>query len=228
MSEQAAGDNPGDSAAQAFEALRQEVECLRLGLAALEIPDYSVTLGKILQTSQITSGDLKALAEMPALRLSTSGWSREIAAAGLQARHADHAALESARGSFERAAIDLTSSLRSVRTADHQRQWLVWTNIASFFAGVCFWALSMGPLLRAVPESWHWQEHVAARLMDMREEEAGAHLIATATPDRWRDIVLGYRLITKNRDAIAACQRGSELTRKPVSCAILIQDPASE
>ena len=160
MSDDAAqtDDNSRDLAAAAFEALRQEVERLSLavtGLAAkhteIEIPDYTETLGKMLQANQMTAGHLKTLAEMPALRLSPSRWSHEIAVAGEHARRQDHALLDSARQSFEGVAHDLASRLISARSVDTQRQWLIWTSLVSLFAGMLFWAVSLGPLLRAAP-----------------------------------------------------------------------------
>jgi hypothetical protein len=64
--------------------------------------------------------------------------------------------------------------------------------------------------------------------MDMNEEEAGAHLIATAAPDHWRDIVLGYWIVTKNREAITECERRFETSQKPIPCTVLIRNPPSE
>jgi len=237
MSDDAAqtDDNSRDLAAAAFEALRQEVERLSLavtGLAAkhteIEIPDYTETLGKMLQANQMTAGHLKTLAEMPALRLSPSRWSHEIAVAGEHARRQDHALLDSARQSFEGVAHDLASRLISARSVDTQRQWLIWTSLVSLFAGMLLCAVSLGPLLRAAPESWHWPEHMAARLLGMPEEEAGAHLIATAAPEHWRDIVLGYQTVAENRKDLVACKERAETTHRPVSCTILVRNPVSE
>ena len=63
-----------DPAALAFEALREEVALARravAGLAAerasIEIPDYSESLGKIMQSSAATAKTLRALTEVPIL-----------------------------------------------------------------------------------------------------------------------------------------------------------------
>ena len=88
-----------DPATLAFEALREEVALVRravAGLAAerasIEIPDYSETLGHIMRAFSATRESVKALAEMPALRLSAKDWSHEIATAAQEARRFDQQA----------------------------------------------------------------------------------------------------------------------------------------
>ena len=92
-----------DPATLAFEALREEVALVRravAGLAAerasIEIPDYSETLGQIMRASSATRQSVKALAEMPALRLSAKDWSHEIATAAQEARHSNQQAFAEA------------------------------------------------------------------------------------------------------------------------------------
>ena len=84
-------------------------------------------------------------------------------------------------------------------------------------------AIGIGPVVRAMPENWHWPERIAADVVRMDQEAAGARLIAIAAPDRWRDIVLGYRIVSDNRDAIAQCKKASTNKRESVRCAIEIK-----
>jgi hypothetical protein len=95
-----------DPATLAFEALREEVALVRravAGLAAerasIEVPDYSETLGQIMRASAAAAQNLKALAEMPALRRSAKDWGREIAFA------ADHRSAPACVGRFAALAI---------------------------------------------------------------------------------------------------------------------------
>jgi hypothetical protein len=88
-----------DPATLAFEALRAEVALVRRAVAGLsadrasiEIPDYSETLGQIMRGSAATAHNLKALAEMSALRRSAKDWGREIAFAAEDARRSDRQA----------------------------------------------------------------------------------------------------------------------------------------
>jgi hypothetical protein len=218
-----------DPAALAFEALREEVSLLRRGVAgiaaeraAIETPDYSETLGQIMRTSAATAAGLKALGAMPALRLTAQDWGREIAAASEPARRADQEALTGAHDAFQQAAHDMAASLSSARLADNQRRWLLYTGAVGILAGMLLWAAGAGAIARAMPESWCWPERMAARILRLDREEAGARLIETAAPDRWRDIVLGYRIVSDNRDAIAHCQEAAAHETKPARCGIEI------
>lgn len=114
-----------DPATLAFEALREEVALVRravAGLAAerasIEIPDYSETLGQIMRASAATARSVKALAEMPGLRLSAEDWSHEITAAAQNARHSDQQAIAQAQHEFERMAAEMAAHLRSARSAE--------------------------------------------------------------------------------------------------------------
>ena len=116
---------PADPAALAFEALREEVALVRRAVtglaaerAAIEIPDYSETLGQIVRASEATAASLKTLAAMPALRLTAHDWAHEIAAASEQARRADQEALTQARDALQQAARDMTAKLTSAKSAD--------------------------------------------------------------------------------------------------------------
>jgi hypothetical protein len=223
-----------DPATLAFEALREEVALVRRAVAALaaerasvDIPDYSETLGQIMRASAATAKSVKALAESPALRLSAKDWSHEIATAVQEARHSDQQAFAEARHGFERMAADIAAHLHSARSAERQRQWLIWTTASGILAGMLLLAIIVGTVVRAMPESWHWPERMAASILGTDEEAAGVRLIKTAAPDRWRDIVIGYQIISDNRAAIAQCERSEPKTASKIRCAIEIRGPNS-
>ena len=77
-----------------------------------------------------------------------------------------------------------------------------------------------------MPESWDWPESMAVDIVGMGQEAAGAHLIESANPNRWRDIAFGYRIVSDNRDAIAQCKKGSTNKRASVHCTIEINTEA--
>jgi hypothetical protein len=223
-----------DPATLAFEALRQEVALVRravAGLAAerasIEIPDYSETLGQIMRASAATAQSMNALAAIPALRLSAKDWSHEITTAAQEARHSDQQAFAEARYGFERMAAEMAALLRSARLAERQRQWLICTTAGGIVAGMLLLAIIVGPVLRAMPESWHWPERMAASILGTDEETAGVRLIKTASPNRWQDIVAGYQIISDNRAAIAQCERSEAKTTRKIRCAIEIRSPNS-
>lgn len=61
----------------------------------------------------------------------------------------------------------------------------------------------------------------------MDEETAGVRLIKTASPERWRDIVTGYQILSDNRAAIAQCARNEAKTAGLFRCSIEIRSPNS-
>jgi hypothetical protein len=68
---------------------------------------------------------------------------------------------------------------------------------------------------------------MAASILGTDEETAGVRLIKTAAPDRWRDIVAGYQIISDNRAAIAQCERSEAKTTSKIRCAIEIRSANS-
>ena len=223
-----------DPATLAFEALREEVALVRRAVAGLsaerasiEIPDYSETLGQIMRACSATRQSMKVLAETPALRLSAQDWSREIATAAQEARRSDQQAFAEARYGFERMAAEMAAHLRSARSAERQREWLISTTAGGIVAGMLLLAIIVGPVVRAMPESWHWPERMAASILGTDEEAAGARLIKTTAPDRWRDIVAGYQIISDNRAAIAQCERSEAKTTSRIRCAIEVRSANS-
>jgi len=182
----------------AFEALRKEVALVSSAVAGLAAeraanasPDYSETLAKIVRACAATTANLKMLADKPALQRTAQDWAREIAAAGKEARRSDQEALTQARDAFQQAARDMTAKLSSAKSADKQRQWLLWTGAAGVCTGMLLLAIGIGPVVRAMPQSWHWPESIAASILRLDREAAGVrppHRIYRSRS------VAGYRL----------------------------------
>jgi len=123
---------PVDEAAAAFEELRQEIALMRRAVAglsaehaAIEVPDYSQTLGRMAAALNAILKTNKGLAEAPALRMTAQNWAEEIAAASRTARQADREALNQARVGFDEITRGLTASFASARTADAQFNWVL-------------------------------------------------------------------------------------------------------
>ena len=146
-----------DPAALAFEALREEVALLRRAIsglaaerAAIEIPDYSETLGQLQQASQQSAKSLKALKELPILNASARDWARAIEEQGEPVRRNDRQALSCILGHLRQVAGEMSAKLSSARAADVQRQWLLWTFGGGVIAGVLFWIFAIVPLVHAL------------------------------------------------------------------------------
>lgn len=204
---------PDDAAAAAFEALREEVALVRRavgGLAAdrasITIPDYSETLANILQAGAVTARRLKTIAEMPALSVTPDQLARQIAAAGETARQSDQLALSEASTVLRNAAQELKAQLRTSRTAKTQRNWLIATGVGGLVAGMVLWGPLSGMWARNPPEHRGSPEQRAAAILGMDQVAAGEHLLQTAAPQLWQDIVLGDRIVIANRQALEVCR----------------------
>jgi hypothetical protein len=146
-----------DPAALAFEALREEVALARravAGLAAerasIEIPDYTESLGKIMQSSAATAKNLRVLTEVPILHATVQDWARAIEQANTTARQADRDALATLHRQLREVVDDIFTTLRMARTSDIQRQWLLWTFIGAMLAGILLGVFAIVPLVHAL------------------------------------------------------------------------------
>ena len=143
MSETSETPVPMDEAAAAFEELRQEIALMRRALgglsaehAAIEIPDYSQTLGKMAAALNAILRTNKELAEAPALRMTAQNWVEQIASASRTARQADREALDHARSGFDEITRTLSASFASARAADAQLMWVLAATGSGLAVGV--------------------------------------------------------------------------------------------
>jgi hypothetical protein len=55
--------------------------------------------------------------------------------------------------------------------------------LGGFLSGILLWTTLPGAVARSLPESWHVPERMAARMMGMKQIDAGRRMIVTA-PER--------------------------------------------
>jgi hypothetical protein len=146
-----------DPAAQAFEALRQEVALLRravMGLAAdqssIEVPDYSETLATISRMVSSIGKRLVAVSETPAFGYTPQDWSHKIEIASEEVRRKDRETIVLSGEVLRKTTEDLTRSLMSAREAARQQRLLLWTGGSGILVGMLLWAFFIGPSIRAV------------------------------------------------------------------------------
>ncbi len=217
-----------DPAAAAFEELRKEVAMVHramVGLAAerTTIPDYSETLGQILQTCTVAARRFEKLKELPALHLTPENIGRQIDDAAEFARRAHQAVLTDASAALQQTTRDLNSYMQSARSAKSQRIWLAATGTVCLITGMILWAVIAG---REEPPSVDPRspEVKAAAILGMDQPQAGEHLIQTSAPQLWQDIVLGNRIVVANRHTLDVCLKNANNPHK--RCVISM--PAAE
>lgn len=223
-----------DPAAEAFARLEGEIAMMRRAVqqlaaekAAIEIPDYSATLGEIAQELETATETLDTLASKPAMELTPETMAQRVDRAARQARESDQEMIATARRRYDDAIRELRGIVASARQAADQREYLTWAASGGVMAGCLLWAILPGPIARALPESWYLPEKIAARVL--REPtlwESGVRLMQVGSPEAWNAVVAADKVRRDNRDAIAKCERATVTTRKPVRCTIQVADPA--
>lgn len=161
-----------DSAAEAFARLegqtalmRRAVEHLALERADIVIPDYGRTLEEMARRLGVIARSLENIADHPALQLTPESLGARIAAAAEAARRADHDRIRQVQRDLNQATQDMRSVTTRARTAADQRRRLFQAAGGGLLAGILLWSFLPGAIARAMPESWHWTECMAARML---------------------------------------------------------------
>jgi hypothetical protein len=188
-------EDDDDDAAQAFEALREEVAALRRGVelvyrqgqqAAPGAPDYSPTLGKMEQALQAIAGRLEAVERQPALMLTPASFRTEIDAVSRAAASNVSRPFTDAVHQVQSVARDLTALVGRVHERREQRTWLLTAGVLGLIIGVGLWYVAAGLLPRSAGD---W---IAASLIGGNRWQAGETLMQESSPESWARMVRLY------------------------------------
>ena len=207
--------------------LRRAVEGLAAERAAIDVPDYTETLGHLQQGVDRTTGRLdhigKMLTAAPVMAMTPEQMAQRIAAAGNAARREDQAALAKAGEDKARVMAELRAIAGSAWTRADQKNRQLWFGLGGAAIGILVWSILPGLVAREIaPASWQWPERIAARTLDLPKWEAGQRLMRAAAPDAFANIAAADRIITVNRKAVQACYTKAVKTKKTVRCTIEI------
>jgi hypothetical protein len=115
------------------------------------------------------------MAGHPAMQMTPDSIGNRIAAAAEAARRSDQDRISQARSDLNHAAQEMRSVTAHARTAAEQRQQLYQVAGGALLAGMLLWSFLPGTIARAMPESWHWPERMAARLVGASSRGTRAH-----------------------------------------------------
>ena len=223
-----------DSATRAFTDMRDKIAGLTRAVdsmagewKALVVPDYSKTLEKVAMELKATADQLGQWAEKPALKLTPQALSDAIIKAGSAARAEDHVALDKVIKALNQTEKEMTGALASARTAQAQDKRLRRVSINCMIAGMILWAIVPGPIIRAMPASWHLPERVAARILGADAWDGGQRLMMFANPDGWDAISRSSRILNENYKALLNCERLAQKKREAVHCDMVIRTEQS-
>jgi hypothetical protein len=220
-----------DPAAHAVARLAEKVDLLEAAIAGLTAkreaaPDYSETLGEIAALLEKMRTAINTLARRPAMEITPDAMAEHMVAASAKARAPDAAIIREAHERVNKIMARLESHESAIVTArDQRRQRHLW-GIGGALAGMVLWSIAPGFIARAMLDSWHLPERMAARTLDLDRWTAGERLLATAEPERWQTVLFSNALVQENRDAIGKCRETAAKATKPVRCTVEVR-PAS-
>lgn len=235
-------DHERDTAAEAFNGLRagverqgEEIALLRRaieGLAAtraevpdvVEPPDYSETLGKIVEGIAILMREGVKLGEKPALKLTPETLVAQITAAGSRARAEDRVLITEARRTLDDASRGLHGHIREARGVATQKRTLIQVGLGGIVAGALLWSVLPGFVARNVaPTSWHWPERMATATLGTDTMWNGARRLgAAASPANWDAMVKGAIIVQDNREAVDECRKAMSRTARTTKCTVTL------
>ena len=221
----------GEPAAEAFARLEGELALMRRAVqhlaaerADIVIPDYGTTLTDMAKRMGAISESLKGMAGHPAMQMTPESMGNRIAAAAEAARRTDQDRISQARDDLHNAVQAMRNVTDHARTAAEQRQQLYQVAGGALLAGILLWSFIPGTIARVMPESWHWPERMAARLVGASSRwDAGARLMQSDSPEAWNALVQAADIQRDNRDAIDACRKSAASLRQPVRCTVRIR-----
>jgi hypothetical protein len=225
----------GDAAAEAFARLEGELALMRRAVqhlaaerADIVIPDYGKTLTEMAKRMGAISESLKGMAGHPAMQMTPESMGNRIAAAAESARRTDHDRISQARDDLHHAAQAMRSVTAHARTAAEQRQQLYQVAGGALLAGILLWSFLPGTIARAVPDSWHWPERMATRMVgEGTRWDAGARLMQSDSAEAWSALAQAADIQRDNRDAIDACRKNAATSQQSVRCTVRIR-PAQQ
>lgn len=221
----------GDPAAEAFARLEGELALMRRAVqhlaaerADIVIPDYGTTLTDMAKRMGAISESLKGMAGHPAMQMTPDSIGNRIAAAAEAARRSDQDRISQARDDLHHAAQAMHNVTAHARTAAEQRQQLYQVAGGALLAGILLWSFLPGTIARAMPESWHWPERMATRMLgESTRWDAGARLMQSDSAEAWSALARAADIQRDNRDAIDACRKSAASSRQPVRCTVRIR-----
>lgn len=220
-----------DPAAEAFARLEGELAMMRRAVqhlaaerADIVIPDYGATLAEMTKRLGAITCSVATIADHPAMQMTPDSLGRRIEVVAESARRADHDRISQAQTDLGHAAREMRTVTAHARTAAEQCRRLFQAAGSGVLAGTLLWSFLPGTIARAVPDSWHWPERMAARIVGEETPwTAGIRLMRADDPAMWNAIVRASRIERENREAVTGCVKSANATRQSVRCSVRVQ-----
>ena len=219
-----------DPAAEAFARLEGELALMRRAVqhlaaerADIVIPDYGATLTEMTKRLEEMVENLDCIEEHPAMQVTPDSFGRRIEAAAEAARRDDQTRINNAYNELRQATQDMRGVTSHARNSADQRRTVFQAVGGGVLGGILLWSFLPGTIARSVPESWHWPERMAARMVgESSRWDAGTRLMQSESPQALNVLERAADLLRDNREAIEACQKSAANAKQPVRCTVRI------
>lgn len=220
-----------DPAAEAFARLEGEMALMRRAVqhlaaerADIVIPDYGATLAEMTKRLGVVSRGITTIAEQPAMQLTPDSLGTRIEAVAASARRTAHDRINQVQDELHHATQNMRAVTAHARTAAEQRRRLFQAAGGGVLAGILLWSFLPGTIARAMPDSWHWPERMAAGIVGEETPwAAGIRLMQADDPAMWDAIVQASRIERENWETISGCVKSANVTRRSVRCSVRVQ-----
>lgn len=227
----AGGEDDGDEAAKAFDALRKsidrrntattaELKTIRKGVEALfdqiealqAKPDFAADLAQLKQIGVVVAKRLEALEASPALKQGINAFER----AGTDLVKTSAQTFDQKAKRFDNAASALE---RITRNINDRRTYRRYAAIAGG-AGVVVGALLLLFLPRLLP--FDADSHVAAAIMGKPRWESGAAIMRATDQNSWKAAMADAQLGVDNAEALTRCRQAALRSGQPQKCTVKV------
>ena len=220
-----------DPATEAFARLEGEMAMVRHTVqnmarerADIVIPDYTATLGQMADQLAQVSRTLGTIGSKPAIELTPEDIAVQIKRASLDMLRDSSDLFRQGRKDLDNATGRLAAIVGRVRAEDEQKRQTWRFAGVGLAAGILLWGILPGTIARAMPESWHWPEWMAERVLgDSSRWNAGSRMMQSADPLAWHVLVAAADMQRDNRDKIEDCRKRANSSGKTVSCTLQIR-----
>ena len=203
-------EEDGDDAAQAFEALRAEVAALGEQVRELagcmqgqRAPDYTLTLGKLVQQVEAAAADLAVIKRTPALQTRL-----QLSAEGLD-RHLD----------------ELTATVKALEARlARQRGWRgLALRSLPVLAGAVLGAGALPMAARYAPASWGWDTGLATWVLGAEKRVAGGYRLLGWDADQVREVQTDVRLGSLYAPDLMLCEAQATVDDRAMTCNVAVR-----
>jgi len=220
-----------DPATEAFARLEGEMAMVRHTVqnmarerADIVIPDYTATLGQMADQLAKVSKTLTAIGNKPAIEMTPEDIAVQIKRASLDMLRDASNLFGHGRKDLDLATGRLAAIVGRVRTEDEQKRQTWRFAGMGLAAGMLLWSILPGTIARAMPESWHWPERMAERVLgESSRWNAGSRMMQSADPLAWHVLVAAADMQRDNRDKIEDCRKRANSSGTNVSCTFQIR-----